>query len=320
MMERAIILSSGRCGSTLLSDLLAVNPRILSAQEFFVPLLADRLGDSPRTGSEYWDLLSRPGPEVQALGRMGLVPREIVYPPGGRWDVGSLPRILAVTLPKLSTDPDSLYDRLAEPVQAFPRQALTAHHRQFLDTLAEMMGRAGWVERSGASSLFAADLLKSYRDIRVIYLTRRWQDTAESMRKHPPFQLLQLRLDAISTFGVDPFALQAGQEVPADLEPLLPDRLSADLLGKYADDSRRYVLLCAYLDGLAEQAFADYPPRELLRVSYESIVADPVGRLTAIGGFLGLARPESWATSVALRVRRSSAATAGLTDLHRTAP
>jgi putative sulfotransferase len=320
MMERSIILSSGRCGSTLLSDLLAADPQILSAQEFFLGLPSpDLLGNAPMTGAEYWDLLGSPAPQVRALLRIGLRPKEFTYPLGGRWDASNLPRILVVTLSKLDTDPDALYDRLAGPVQAFPRQAPTAHHRQFLDTLAEMMGRVGWVERSGGSSLRASHLLSSYRDVKVIYLTRGWQDTAESMRRHPSFQLLQLRLDAISTFGVDPFALRTGQEVPAGLEPLLPDRLTGDLLRKHADDSRRSLHMCAFMDGMAEQAFADYPPRQLLRVTYESILADPVGRLAAIGDFLGLARPEYWAASVAHRVRRAAAGTAGLAGVPGTA-
>jgi putative sulfotransferase len=139
------------------------------------------------------------------------------------------------------------------------------------------------------------------------------------MRKHPSFQLLQLRLEAISTFGVDPFALKAGQEVPAGLEPLLPDRLTGDLLRKYADDSRRYLHLCAFMDGAAEQAFADYPPRQLLRVTYESILADPIDRLTVIGDFLGLARPEYWAASVAHRVRRPPLGRQGLAGVQGTA-
>jgi hypothetical protein len=59
------------------------------------------------------------------------------------------------------------------------------------------------------------------------------------------------------------------------------------------------------MDGMAEQAFVDYPSQQLLRVTYESILADPVGRLTASGGFLSLARPEHCAASAAHHVRRS---------------
>ena len=304
-MERSIILSSGRCGSTLLSDLLAEDPGLLSVQEFFVSLPPSSLiDDTPLTGAEYWDLLSSPAPQFQALGRIGLRPKEFIYQSTGRWKAGSVPCIVGITLPKVSTDPDALYDRLAEPVQAFPRQSPTAHHQQFLDTLAEVMGRAGWVERSGGSSAQAWYLLNSFPDMKVIYLTRGRRDTAESMRKHPSFQLAQLRLGAINAFGVDPYALRPGQQVPAGVEPLLPDRLTSELLRRHADDVRPYLNLCAFMDGVAEQAFADYPPRQLLRVTYESILADPAGRLTTIGDFLGLARPRYWAESVAHRVRR----------------
>src|SRR4051794_10155011 len=116
-MDRAIILSNGRCGSTLLSDLIREEAETCSAQEFFHAMAPWSRGQV-LTGAEYWAVLSSRMPELAVLFRLGMPPSEVRYPTDGRWAgrLGELPRILAVTLPKLAADPDALFDQLAERV------------------------------------------------------------------------------------------------------------------------------------------------------------------------------------------------------------
>jgi putative sulfotransferase len=305
-MDRSIIISNGRCGSTLLSDLIVDEPETCSVQEFFTSIEPWPLGAAPLTGAEYRSVLSSPKVDLAILFRLGVPPKEIRYPAGGRWanDLASLPRVLAVTLSKLTDDPDALYAQLAERVPGFPRQSTAAHHQAFLDLCATLLGRRRWVERSGGSTQWAATLLADHPDAKIVYLTRNWPDTARSMSRHSSFQLVQMRMEAQARYGVDPFAVRRGQAVPAGIEPYLPDRITLKMLRERGTELHRYVGLCAFLSSQAEQALSDNPPRQLLRMAYEDLVADPVRELTALGEFLGFADPAGWAGAVAPRVDR----------------
>jgi putative sulfotransferase len=305
-VDRSIIISSGRCGSTLLSDLIAEEPQTLSANEFFLLLpRPDVIGPSVMSGTDYWHLMSSTWDAGRPLIRLGIQPEEIAYPENGRWhsDPQHLPLILSVLLPKITADPDALFDRLAQRMPSFPRQTVTAHHRLLLDVLAEMFTKSRWVERSGGSSFFAPYLLQSYPEARIVYLTRDWRQTAISMSKHPVFRLWQLRLEAFDRFGFDPTDTHLGQHVPPEAEKYLPDRLTADLLPERGQHLDRYLRLCAYMHGQAQQAIAEHSPEHLLQMTYEDLRADPTGQLTALGEFLGFADSAGWAAQVAHRVR-----------------
>ncbi|GAB1643161.1 sulfotransferase domain-containing protein [Krasilnikovia sp. MM14-A1259] len=305
-MDRAIIISNGRCGSTLLSDLIADEPQTCSAQEFFMSVAPWNRSSEIITGPAYWDVLSGPKEELSVLFRIGVPPKEVRYPSTGRFagDMLTLPRILAITLSKLTDDPDTLFDALGERVRQFPTQRVGAHHQAFLDLLAELTGKQRWVERSGGSSQVTPSLLENYPTAKIVYLTRDWTATARSMSRHSSFQLVQLRVEAVGRFGLDPLTLPAGTPVPDEVAQYLPDRLTADFLRERGNDLKRFMALCAFMSSQAEQALADNPPAQLHRIAYEDLVADPAGQLTTLGEFLGFADPGGWAASVADRVRR----------------
>lgn len=314
---RAIIISTGRCGSTLLSDLLAEQVDTLSVQEFLMSVSFRSVRRREvLDGAEYWAMLASPKPEIATLFRLGLPPKEIRYPATGRYaaDLTALPRILAITLSKLTADPDSMFDRLAERVRAFPRQDVSRHHQMFLDTLTVHTGRRRWVERSGGSSHLAPYLLRSFPTARFVHLTRNWEDTARSMSRHASFQLLQLRVESIGRYGLDPFAAEPGQAIPAELEPYLPDQLTPAALRERGNDIRRYLALCAFLTNQADQAIADARPQHLHTMRYEELVADPVTELGRLGQFLEFEDWTDWADQMAERVARPAPVAAGATD------
>lgn len=309
-MERSIIISNGRCGSTLLSDLIHQEPDTLSAQEFFMSMAPWSRSMEVLTGEEYWSVVSSPKEEISTLFRIGLPPKEVRYPSTGRWGGNQerMPRILGITLAKITDDPDALFDKLATLVPHFPRQTVARQHSDLLDLLAELLGRRRWVERSGGSCQVAPFLLANYPQARIVYLTRNWVDSAKSMSKHPSFQLVQLRVEALSRWRVDPFRMQPGQEVPAELEPYMPGRITAELLKERSADASRYMHLCAFMSSQAEQALADNPPEFLMTMAYEDLLLDPIGELTRLAEFLLFDDPAGWADQVADRVKSPAAA------------
>ena len=257
------------------------------------------------TGPQFWRLITVPPLTLSTLRRVGVTPAEVRYPAGGRWaGVGTRPSILYVVLPALTPNPDALYDQLAGTVPDFPTGALSSHCQMLFELLCTFTGRRSWVERSGGSSLYAAELLRGLPGAKVIYLTRERAANVRSMSRHPSFQLGQLRLEFQVRCGFDPYVDEwpADARIPDDLRMCLPDRLNRDLLTARGEQLDRFELMCAYLTSAAEQALADAPPERLLRLRYEDLLADPVGRLEAVGRFLEFDDWSAWASRVAHRV------------------
>jgi putative sulfotransferase len=313
--ERCVILSSGRCGSTLLSNLIAADPDTLSIQESLVDP-GGRLwySDKQLTGFRYWSLLSTPSPQWEVTLRIDAIPAGIRYPAAGRWagNLAALPPISAVTLPAISDDPDSLFDLLDARVPEFPAQTLPQHHCMLLDLLASLKRRCRWVERSGGSSYLAGALLSGIPFDKVVYLTRNPADTALSMSRHTAFRLAALRVELTSRYGFDPYddehLLPGGQasdrQVPEEMRHLLPERLTSQALTEWGEKVGQHKLLCAYMMVEAEKAFIEHPPRHLLRISYEDLLEAPEEQLVRLGDFLGFGDPAGWAALAARQVRR----------------
>ena len=77
-----IVVSTGRCGSTMLSNMLRLNPEILSLSEFFSLLMPDPLPAGELDAAAYWRLLSEPWVFFRHAYRLGLRVPEFLYVPG----------------------------------------------------------------------------------------------------------------------------------------------------------------------------------------------------------------------------------------------
>jgi putative sulfotransferase len=319
-----VIVGSGRCGSTMLSRLISAEEQTLSVSESMGHRLRAFLirdADQVLSGEEYWAILSRPGRALGGEGRimhkLGWYPAQFSYPDTGRYagDRGTIPPILVITLPQLTDDPDALFDQLAGLVPSFPSQTALSHHKMLLNLLANLLGKLRWVERTGASSEIAEPLLRTFSDAKIVYLTRNIADTALSMSRHPSFQMTAVRDEFNARYGMDPFAPKAmargktlpdEADIPSDLRPLLPHRITLEALSEVGRNLPRFEILAAHMNGCAEQALADVQPANLYRVRYEDILANPVAELTRLGEYIGFEDPSGWAASVAGQVRTSS--------------
>ncbi len=309
----AIIISTGRCGSTLLSALVAEEPQTLSVSESLATVRPHLtlMPLTELTGAQYWALLSEPGHLGSLMTRIGVIPSEYRYPVSGRFaaDKAAIPPILCVTLPGLSADPDLLFAVLAEKVPRFPAQPVGPHHKMLLDLLVALTGKRRWVERSGASSAVAEPMLAAFPEAKIVYLTRNIADTALSMSKHASFQFAAARHEFHVRYGADPYGerrcqdrLPDAAEMPEEMRRLLPDQMTAEALREMGRDIGRYEAMCAHMMGSAEQALADLQPRHLHRMRYEDLLSRPLDELTQLGEFLGFADPSGWAARTADRV------------------
>lgn len=307
----ALIMNPGRCGSTLLSNLLGRHPDVLPVQEYMISLgsLA-YTAPEPLTGNDFWEVLSGPSAIEGLLRRLDRVPSEVVYTGGirtTRGQVTAMPRVLGVALVASGTDPDRLFGRLAEQVPAFPTQDLGAHHRQLFELLVRELGRRTWVERSGGNCGYSDRLVSMFPDARVVYLHRNCLDTVLSMRRHPYFQLATIgeqfeRLCALNPFDEDCPIYEDG--IPAALRPYLPQHLTADLLDRRGELLEPFVLRWVEQDLKAQAVLAALGDDQQLEVDFDDLVHASVAELTRVGEFLGLDGVPAWVAGVSGRVSR----------------
>ena len=321
--EGALILCTGRCGSTIVADLLAEFPGMLPIMEFFYAQFQDGIPEGTRTGAEFWSLLNQPWWELNTAIGFGRVPAELRYEIDDPANPPTMSGLLGFTLPAISEEPDKLLVELAEIVPAFPAQPMSAHYHRLFELLCELSGCDRWVEKSAGSCMNAPDLLPMFPKAKIVYLVRDCVDVAMSMTHHPMFQLAELRVDLASRTGADPYA--AARTVPHDgldprLEGLLPGRLEAGVLDERAgseDSLIRLVKIQAVMARQAEKALAVRPADQVLRLRYEDLLNRPQEELARLGRFLELPRSEEWARRSAPRIRRPRRTRAELAPTQR---
>src|SRR5690242_1668812 len=90
------VVGTGRCGSTLLSNILREDERILSLSEFFISLSPFAFHKKELDGKEFWDILATPRPKAIQMVRYGVGIAEFLYQ-----SQEGTPPILLTTLPHI---------------------------------------------------------------------------------------------------------------------------------------------------------------------------------------------------------------------------
>ena len=296
-MELTFVAGTGRCGSTLLSRILARHPGVLSMSEFFGVLrLAGATGRSKipagdMTGADLWDLLSRPFPMLDAMVTAGLRTAEMTYPFGcGRFDPATgVPLISHFTLPMLTGEPDELFAALAAEVPRWPRRPAAAQYQALFAHLAGRMGRTHHgrtvvVERSAASLTLIGALHEQFPSARFVHLHRDGPDCSLSMSRNPMFRREVL-----------------GFRPPYDAAALMTHPIPVEVFG------RRFwsPMICAGVTALRR-----LDPSTWTELRYEDLLRDPATALTRLAAFIGTTAPRNWLAEATAMIDPARAATA----------
>src|ERR1700736_1905882 len=141
------VVSSGRCGSTLVSQALRLHRDVLSLSELFVSLVPLAFPPGPVSGERLWELLTRPRRQYTLMLRLGIPTPEMLYRPrpGGRFTAETgLPPLLLMSLPHLVDDPEALLDELAGLVPALDPRPIGEQYERLFGWLCERLDRAVW--------------------------------------------------------------------------------------------------------------------------------------------------------------------------------
>ncbi len=284
-MERFIV-GTGRCGSTLLSRMLAECPPLASLFEVLNGLdAARRFRAEPMDGPEFAALATAEQPFLTAVLRRGYPVEEVIYPFGrGRFRRGEpMPYISGACLPRLSDDPDALLDALLDFARGLPAAPPARQFRRLFDWLAARHGRRHWIERSGSSIEYLPALAAAFPEARFVHLHRDGPETALSMREHHAYRLpISLLYQApvegnrpATDFG--PIDLAAAPRPDDPISRILAARPPAPYFGRYWSDQ--------LARGLAarERLGGRY-----LELRFEDLLAAPRAALARVADFLEL--------------------------------
>lgn len=288
-----LILSTGRCGSTMLTDVLNMHPDVLSVSEFFSAYQLSAFGKRRPSGDEMWTLYSKQTKRTKLLLRESF--HELRYPfddPHARYTLRTIPPIMAITLPNFTSRYDELFEELGAAVRALPRQAPADHIRQTFGWLRERFERKVWVERSGGSLLIAPLLVRNFPEARIVHIYRDGRDTAISLSGHPSFRGLLAKAKKIRTGWMR-----------SDPVRLMPVVQRFDRLGYWLDNFTDVFLdherlpydevgLADFADfwngavHIGERTFGHFPPDRLLSIKFEDVQAAPRRELQRIIRFI----------------------------------
>jgi putative sulfotransferase len=292
MEPPVFIVGTGRCGSTMMSNVVRLHPRLLSLSEFFTSLAGRAFTFGEIDGERFWRLLTTLSPIAGKMLAKGGAMEEVLYPfgSGARFQPEDIPPILVTALPHLTRDCDGLLDEMEPFLRAGARAPLGHHYRHLFQWLCRRFDRARVVERSGSSLLFVPALARLFEGATFVHLYRDGRDAAISMQRHPFFRLSVRFAGLFERLGLDPYRppflfgtsrlyplLEAVTGGFLPVERWLAEPPPLETLGRYW--SRTIVSGASILDALA--------PEGVLRLRYEDILGRPREELARLMDFLG---------------------------------
>ena len=308
----AFIVGTGRCGSTLLSNMLRLHPDILSISEFMVAIadfggrISRAFPARPLDARELWPILGGCHPRQTTMLRHGCEVEEMIYPlrPGSRFDrVTGVPAVMFAALPHLTDAPDALFEELRAFVVGLDPALPAAQYQRVFEWLQRRFRKRVWVERSGGSLRGVTRLAEAWPAARFIHIVRDGRDCAISMSGQLAFRLHVVTAIQSALLRCDPFECAGRRRewmLPGKLRQLLPERFDPAAL--------RTLRLPAALFGChwsreiqrGEAALAALPSRRVLTVHYEDLLQDPARWLRLIVEFIDPSLlDETWLRSAA---------------------
>ncbi|QBD80857.1 sulfotransferase [Ktedonosporobacter rubrisoli] len=290
------VVGTGRCGSTMISQLLSKHPAVLSLSEFFTMLHGPKFQQGIMDAAQFWALLSAPKPRTTQLLRHGMTTPEFLYPLSdtSRFNAETgIPAILLVTLPHLTDEHEALYDEIQHVVSKFPAARIEQHYARLFAWLRQRLERRVCVERSGFSLSFISELIRLFPRARFVHIVRDGRECALSMSRHLAFRLAVL-LELASEAQPEGSSSEVQQlEEQIFEQAILKQEIPLEVFGQRWSET--------IVQGLPH--LAALPKERVLTISYERLTAQPQLILRHLLTFIdpGLV-DETWIRSTAALV------------------
>lgn len=298
-MNKMFVVGTGRCGSTLMSNLLKAHPEVLSLSEFFTfitdlgTLIPAAFPNYPITAEQFWDILATPYKKQNLMQKHDICMNEVLYRATSdtffTLEQG-VPAIMQTTLPHLSTEPETLFLELKSFVLTLPKDTSVSLYNATFSWLTGKFEKKIWAERSGGSLRIVHRLYDSFPDAKFLHIVRDGRATALSMQKHYGFRMAMIIFQLTEVLGVDPFEDDNRDwisDLPDDIACFLPEAFDALAFRNYMVDSSifGYYWSGEVIQGLEE--FAKIPREQTLIIKYEDLIEHPRHSIQKIDHFIG---------------------------------
>lgn len=294
------IVGTGRCGSTLMSNLINMHPDILSLSEVFVSFANEGFVKDRLNGEEFWNMLTDTAPVLRMVINPERSPIEFTYEftPDSPWTLDNLPACLFMTLPHFSKTPDALYNVMEPFIRARPEAPLGEQYQFWFDWMVAHEQKKMWIERSGNSITMVESLHKHFPDAKFVHIHRDGRETAMSIRNFMPLRMFLHMWAKLKRFGIDllkpPFRYSDSPLVAffsRRFISLVPVERYLDTVPKASDAGRFWSAMIE--QGLKE--LAKVPPENVHTMTYTDLVERPRETLES---FINFAAPgldnEAW--------------------------
>lgn len=301
-----IVVGTGRCGSTMISNLVRQHPDVLSMSEFFVLLEGARFREGVVDAAQFWKLLSTPSPFITHMLRHHIKAQEFLYPVSAtsRFNAETgIPPLLLVSLPHLTNDYEALYDEIKQVVCTFPPDQIERHYLRLFEWLRQRFERKVIVERSGFSLPMLGALINLFPSAKFVHIARDGRECA--MSHHQAFRLMglmELQSKAqgtpsrlLSDRGSDDADEQADAITNIDVNAIVNAPIPMAIFGNVW--SKLIILGTRYLLAL--------PAERVAMFTYEQFVAHPEDSMRQLLSFIDPSLPsEAWIQATAAAVRQ----------------
>jgi len=287
------IVSTGRCGSTMLSRMLALHPEVASFSEFFTSLFPYTFSRDPCDGPNFWHMLSAPRLNHKLWIRLmdrGIAIDEFRYPLSrlDRYREAGIPPLLAMALPELTSDPEALHEELRVYAEGLPMANLRTHYLHVFEWLARRLNRRIWVERSGSSLGFLEPIVHLFPDAKFVHIYREGPEMALSASKFPPMRLAMISRDfqaAVRKTLYERIPPRDVPRLPKEYHPLLAPHFDIDAYLRLSIPIERFAMTWSNMI-CRLPLLTTLPPGRVMHLRYESILADPEPELRRFLEFL----------------------------------
>jgi hypothetical protein len=299
MNKNVFVVGTGRCGSTLLSNMFRQNENMLSISEFFAfttdlgTLIHKSFPKGEVSAAYFWEVIGSPHAKQNLMLREGIAIKEVLYEVTEHSEFNletGVPAIMQTTLPHMSDGADDLYYELKEYVLSLSNNSISDFYSLVFEWLKERMDRNIWIERTGGSLRIVHRLYEMFPDAKFIHIVRDGKSCAMSMEKHYGFKMVMIVYQLMEILGVDPFEDSNRDwegDLPDDIASLLPENFDVKQFKEYEVSPSLYGHYWSgeIIQGLKEME--GIPEDQKLTIKYEDLLTQPDSAMRKIAAFIG---------------------------------
>ena len=297
--QNVFVVGTGRCGSTMLSNMFRQSENLLSISEFFAfttdlgTLIQESFPQGKVKADYFWKLISHPHAKQNLMLREGVAMKEVLYEVTNdsrfNFDTG-VPAIMQTTLPHITDEADRLFHELKDYILSLPDGSIAYFYKQLFDWLKDYHHKKIWVERTGGSLRIVHRLYDLFPEAKFIHIVRDGRECAMSMEKHYGFRMVMIVFQLLEILGVDPFVDDDREwlhDLPDEIACFLPENFDADAFKNYEVSPSLYGHYWSGEIALGLKEMEKIPEDQKIMVRYEDILEAPQKSMQRIASFIG---------------------------------